>query len=274
MVFPGNTSSLDRTRRILGLIDVVSASGIVEGWATYIDRASACHVQVWLDGVVVAEDMADKFRRDLLRAGIGHGHCAFYAPMTCVAPGKYSLALHDGRTGAPIGQGSAALFEVPARRARVPISVNDVLRVRARWGDEDVRACVDCLQLERNCEAMGATRFVDRVFRFVLGRWADAAGRQHYAGSIACGAMSPSAVFLAVLNSGERQAQARMLPHPMDPEYPFTVYEYAADLEAVHRNGRVKEAPLVFDAASAVLDAGWAGGLAAGEDGGVFGGDF
>jgi hypothetical protein len=270
MVFPGNTSSLDRTRRILGLIDVVSASGIVEGWATYIDRPSACHVQVWLDGVVVAEDMADKFRRDLLRAGIGHGHCAFYAPMTCVAPGKYSLALHDGRTGAPIGQGSAALFEVPARRARVPISVNDVLRVRARWGDEDVRACVDCLQLERNCEAMGPTRFVDRVFRFVLGRWADAAGRHHYAASIACGAMSPNEVFLAVLNSGERRIQDRMLAHPMDPEYPFTVYEYSADLEAVHRDWQRAEG---LPAVSPGPDAGWAGGFA-GEDGGLFGGNF
>jgi hypothetical protein len=208
---------------ILAKLDLVSTDGMAEGWAMYRDSAAICHIQIRLKDRILGEDMADKFRPDLLQAGLGHGYCAFYASIGDLPPGTYKLHLHDGRTGARISPDDAPSHTVPLRNPLQPATVEALLRAKARWSDEDILAHPECLQLDENLAILGPDRFVDRVFRFTLGRWADTDGGGHYADMLRRGEMSAALVLTVVLSSAERLAQDRPLARPMDPDYPFII---------------------------------------------------
>jgi hypothetical protein len=211
-------------------LDIVSPAGTVEGWA--LDQGSdvPCHVQVRLNDEIVAEDVADRFRPDLLQAGLRHGHCAFYARMKQLAVGHYPLRLFDGRSGEPIGYEPLDLFFVPEFALQVGRQLEDVLRPRDRWVEKDLLSYPAGLPLQQTYESFGARRFVDRVFQFVLGRWADAEGCAHYIEMLGGGHMTPEQVFITVLGSEERRNQTRPLPRPMDPDFPF-VYQFASEID-------------------------------------------
>jgi hypothetical protein len=202
------------------VLDAVSDGGTVEGWALYRDSLAVCHIQVRLGGVVLGEDMADKFRLDLLRSGLRYGHCAFYASIPITRPGSYPLELVDGRTGRPINPGEAQETFVPAFAGKPPQFG------RAIWTDEQILENLVCLQLEMNYHKMGAEKFVDAVFRFGLGRWADPAALDGYCAGLRAQSLSPVAVFEAVLMSEERKRQDRRLPSPFEADFPFD-YELA-----------------------------------------------
>jgi hypothetical protein len=215
---------------IMAKLDIVSPAGTVEGWAMYRDSAAVCHVQVRLGDDVVAEDMADRFRPDLLQAGLGHGHCAFYARMAPLPPGTYALRLHDGRTGAPMDEAEFAMHEVPLFEPRGKVSVETLLTPRNRWRDADIIAAPACLQLGYNLVALGVERLVDRMFLFALGRWADPDGARHYAEVLAAGQQMPEDVMVTLLTSAERRSQSRDLTRPIDPDYPFLYLPQTPDL--------------------------------------------
>ncbi len=209
---------------IHGNIDIVSESGTVEGWAIDGNTRDPCYVQIRAENQVVGEDIADKFRPDLLEARLGHGHYAFYARISRLDAGNYPLRLFNGRTGAPIGYHGDQVHHVP-RYVKPPIKiVDELLQRRICWEDKDIIAAPSCLQLDRNYLHFGPERFVDRVFRFALGRWADPAAITDYCKLLAEQRMTPTEHFLAVLGSSERQAQTRRLSRPDDPDFPF-VYD-------------------------------------------------
>ena len=55
-----------------------TGGGFVMGWAAS-DRDEPVEIVVLIDGVAVTQTRADRFRQDLLDAGIGTGHCGFQA---------------------------------------------------------------------------------------------------------------------------------------------------------------------------------------------------
>ena len=202
-------------------LDIVSEAGTVEGWALYTDSLAVCHVQVRLGGVVLGEDMADKFRADLLSAGLRHGHCAFYAAVPITRPGTYPLELVDGRTGRRVDHmGSRETF-VPALARKPDRGPSHAASPRATWTDEQVLAHLSCLQLDMNFERMGAERFVDAVFRFALGRWADPSALDSYGAALCTTNVTPTMVLTAVMTSEERKNQNRKLPNLFDQDFPF-----------------------------------------------------
>lgn len=201
---------------IIAVLDAVSDRGTVDGWAIYRDSLAVCHIQVRLGGVVLGEDMADRFRLDLLRSGLRYGHCAFYVSIPITRPGLYPLELVDGRTGRRIEHGGVQATIVPPLVAKP-----DPARVHARWTDEQVLENLACLQLQTNFERMGAEQFVDAVFRFVLGRWADPVAIKDYCSGLHSASLSPIQVFEAVMSSDERKQQDRPLPNPFESDFPF-----------------------------------------------------
>lgn len=209
---------------IEGHVDQV-ARGLVLGWARGARNSRPCRVAVLLDGVVLGEAVAGLFRRDLLQAGIGHGHHAFAARLRVALPaGEHALRLRgaDGGTAGEgtIGEGTVAVPEPETRR---PLTVEDLLARGDRWRAEDVAGRIDCLALEANLLRMGATRFVECCYRFALGRWPHAHESAPPAGALQAGTLAPDALMRTMLASPERAGIDEPPPSPYDPSFPFVL---------------------------------------------------
>ena len=208
--------------QVLGGIDRVSESGQIAGWAWRGDGVERCHVRVLRDGEVVAEALADAFRADLLQAGMGLGHCGFYARLrVSLPPGPVVLQLVEARLGVAVGAPFA--LEAPSRLSQPLASPLLVLTPRPTWRDEDVLENLPRFDFAGQCEAMGAQRFVDSVFQFALGRWPEGASRQTYITALEAGDVHPDAFVEEVLLSPERKAMTTPLPSPFDYRFPFRI---------------------------------------------------
>lgn len=207
--------------RVLGGIDSVSPSGLIAGWAWRQDGQERCHVRIIRDGEVIAETLADAFRADLLRAGMGLGHCGFYARLRVpLPPGAQVLTLVEARLGVAIG--SPLTTEVPRRLGQPPLaSPLLVLTPRPTWRDEDVLENLAQFDFAGQCEAMGFSRFVDVVFRFALGRWPESDSREAYVAALRSAEITPDAFVQEVLLSAERKGMTTPLPSPFDYRFPF-----------------------------------------------------
>ncbi len=205
-----------------GNIDGTSPEGFIFGWAWRAGTLERCHVRVLSDGRPVAEALADRFRRDLLEAGIGLGFCGFVArAQKPLAPGPHLLQLLEAKTETPIGR--EVRIEIPASAAEKTANARLALpHPQTIWSDEDVLAHLAQFNLAAHHRRMGTLRFIDVTFRYVLGRWADEVGLNAYARELDSGALSPEQFFAALLRSKERKANPKPLPSPFDYRFPFT----------------------------------------------------
>ena len=206
---------------IEGHVDLV-ARGLVLGWARGPDPGRPCRVAVTLDGVVLGEALADIFRRDLLQAGIGHGHYAFAARLRAPRPeGRYALRLRgpDGQTLE--GSMTGGVVDAPAPEARPPLTVEDLLARGDRWRAEDVLGRLECLAPAANLARMGPARFVDCCYRFVLGRWPGAHEADPPAAALAEGRLDAETLLRTMLASPERAGMDAPPPSPYDAGFPF-----------------------------------------------------
>jgi hypothetical protein len=208
-------------------IDQVTPDGFVEGWAK-TESSAPCHVRIQLQDRVICEAIANRFRRDLLQVGLGHGHYAFVARMRVkLPPGRYALECYNGRTNQRFAEQADELFTVPELMA--PRGVSSTLKVEsliisaAEWDDDDLEPHLACLRLRDNLEDMGLDRFVDVTFKYVLDRWADPEGRRRYAEALNDREITPEQFFAILLRSEERRAIRRPLPSPFDYRFPYRI---------------------------------------------------
>lgn len=209
-------------------IDLIAADGSIEGWAKSDDSSTPCHVQIRLGEQVIAETIANRFRRDLLQVGLGHGHYAFVARMRTKLPaGRYAFECYDGRTNTRFGDTAGELMTVPewaqSKAAQSNTVVESLVVAPAEWEDDDVLPHISCLNLGANLEQMGVARFVDVTFKYVLNRWADPDGAQRYAQALNDREITPEQFFSILMGSGERKAIRAPLPSPFDYRFPYTV---------------------------------------------------
>lgn len=204
----------------LGGIDSLLQGRYVAGWAWRPGSGQPCHVRVISAGEIVAEALADLYRSDLLRAGMGLGHCGFQARLRVDLPaGDNVLALVEAATGTAIGREVVVTY-APALESP-PVTPLSALIRREVWSDEDVLSHVPSFRLEHHCRAMGLAHFVDVVFHYILGRWAEDASLASYVTALRSGALSPDGFFAEVLVSEERKRMAAPLPSPFDSQFPF-----------------------------------------------------
>ncbi|MBV9784705.1 MAG: hypothetical protein JO264_12920 [Acidisphaera sp.] len=205
---------------VLGGIDGLLQNRYVAGWAWRPGSTRACHVRVISAGEIVAEALADLYRADLLRAGKGLGHCGFQARLRVDLPaGDNVLALVEAATGSAVGPEVAVAYTLPLES--VPLTPLAALIRRGTWSDEDVLANLAGFHLEQHCREMGLPHFVDVVFRYILGRWAEEASLASYVRALRSGDLTPDSFFAEVLVSAERKRMTAPLPSPFDAHFPF-----------------------------------------------------
>jgi hypothetical protein len=204
---------------IEGHIESLSPDGRVHGWVRDTGSLAPCHVQVLHCGEVVAEAMAAHFRPDLLRAGHGHGHHGFAARLRRpLPPGPCGVALHLPRYGrtAPMG------LHVPTLDSPAAATVESLLAVQPSWTVADLLAFPACLDAAGNLSRMGTPRFVDAMYRFVLGRWPSRAEARLHTDNLDRVRLTPQDFLIDLLRSGERADIGPDLLSPFDPIFPFT----------------------------------------------------
>lgn len=205
-----------------GGIDGFLRGGFIAGWACRPGTLARCHVQVLVEDRVVGEALADYFRLDLLQAGMGLGHCGFFARLRHeLAPGPHTLRLLVLPEAVDIAAPrSFVMPETEAARAALPPAP----RTRPCWRDEDVMNHLRQFDLARQYRELGAERFVDGVYRFVLNRWADDTARVAYPADLDKGTLTAENFFAITLGSAERRAMTTPLPAPFDYRFPFSSY--------------------------------------------------
>ena len=197
----------------------MSPDGVMHGWLRDRSAATPCHVQILQHGVLLAEAIAGTFRADLLRAGHGHGHYGFQARLReTLPPGPCSVSLHLPRTGIA----ASMAMTVPALEPPRPRTIELLLAAEPGWTTAELLERPACLDMAANLAAMGEARFVDGLFRFVLGRWPSGAESRLHAGGLRAGRVTPHELFVDMLSSRERADMAPALASPYDPDFPFS----------------------------------------------------
>lgn len=201
-------------------IDHVSSEGVVSGWARSDAHRGPVEVELWLAGERAAAATACAFRRDLLEAGVGHGHYGFNCRIRSSGALQGILELRVRGTSATISQ-----FTIPAALISdgqpEPQTVESLLTRPDLWSMEDVERNLEALALEDNLSVFGPRRYVSRVYRFLLGRWPDPPEFDFYPNDISQGVISATDIFRIVAESDEcKRSLVTPLP-PFDPKFPF-----------------------------------------------------
>jgi hypothetical protein len=196
-----------------GSIDAVDPIGRIAGWASRGNAIERLHVGIFHEGRLIAQAVTHHYREDLLKSGIGFGHCAFYArPMVALEPGSYKVEL--GLIGTTAERRSFRL-EVPVfgaseRRAAAP----------ATWTDEQIIKNVTAFALWAFLQSAGPARFTDGIYRFIHDRWPE--DRIIRDVKMACEreTFDPDTFFIEAMRSPERiQKRKTPLPSPFSPRF-------------------------------------------------------
>jgi hypothetical protein len=202
-------------------IDLVSPVGVAEGWAKSEDRYRPVEITLWLDGRQVGAATAAAFRRDLLEAGIGHGHYAYRCRTNLNEAAHGILELREAGGDAALATYTIEPGSLAPRRSAKPQFIESLLITPARWSIEDVGAHPEALDLETNLIELGPRRYIDMVYQFLLGRWPGAYEYDLYLPDIRRGMSSATDVFRTIFSSGERKNSSLEPLSPLDPRYPL-----------------------------------------------------
>lgn len=204
-----------------GVIDTISPTGCVEGWAISSENhfASVPVCILWKDKPI-GTGVANLFRADLLTAGIGHGWHAFRIRIEQEfdAQRTQRLSLVELRTTSLI---TVAKLPCPKTFTRTPLNVDTLLE------DTDLEVTdISSLRLTKPAidafiAQHGVEEFVDRGYCYVLGRPADPKGHASYAKLIATGKIAPLTFLSTLFNSAERQEAKWPVLAPSDPGFIF-----------------------------------------------------
>lgn len=218
-----DTSGPKTDARVVCFLDRVTSDGFVEGWARDETHFRPCFLQILQSGKVIAETIADGYRKDLLDAGLGHGHYAFSARIHDAVPGESDLAVFEKQLGIEIPVGSLKKHVIPPMENHRPWKVRDILR-QTRWTAKDLFGRIECLCLSENLRAMGAMRFSDVTHMFLLNRWMGTDGHR-FIERLDSGELSPEQFFRQLALSDEGLGQSAFLPGPFDGRFPYKISE-------------------------------------------------
>lgn len=207
-----------------GRLDGFTQDGFIAGWARHIGKLEPVVVRILLHAnkgktEIIGEAAVRHYRHDLLEAGRNLGHCGFFArPRRPLPPGRYTFSVHVLPGGEEIA--SHTTVDWPGEGKNDP-SLLPRSATPAFWTDEDVLAHLDQFDLAAHFRVMGAERFVDALYRFILDRWMDEGAHESYVGPLENGGLTPEELFRIILTSRERRSKGTPLPSPYDYRFPF-----------------------------------------------------
>ncbi len=204
-------------------IDLATGQGM-KGWAVGSRQDAPCRLRIECDGRLLAQAVARGFRRDLLDAGIGHGHYAFTARFETKLPlADYVFSVFEAGVDEVMPGNCQEVFTLAEDPAEAPMRVEELLEQVDHWTDEDLLRQVGLLHLDANMAAMGIPRFVDVTFKYVLARWADPEGARGYGKALQDGKITPEGLFRELLLSEERRTVHLPLLSPYDSQFPYDI---------------------------------------------------
>jgi hypothetical protein len=202
-------------------IDLVSPAGVVEGWARCENRFEPVEVTLWLGARQVGEATASAFRRDLLAAGIGHGHYAYRCKLCLDEVSHGVLELREAGGDTAVASYTIEPGTLTPNRRLKRGTIESLLVAPARWLMADVEAHTEALDLEDNLMELGPKRYIAMVYRFLLGRWPGAHEYDFYLPDLRRDLISATDIFRTIFDSAERKNAGMDPLSPFDPGYPF-----------------------------------------------------
>ena len=203
-------------------IELIDETEVITGWARSSLADMPTLIRLESSEGLIGEAVASGFRRDLLEAGIGHGHYGFHMKIRQHGQtGRTLIRAIDMRTGKALKIASDR-FDLPSpTMAATPLTVDTLIGSAVAWTAADVANHSANLELDRTFQRVGAAIYVDMAFQFALGRWPDGDDRVHCARSLSGQEVSPDELVRILLNSDERQSLQASVPAPYDHRYPF-----------------------------------------------------
>ena len=206
-----------------GHIDVVTSSGYIDGWAFDRDEPTRpLTVSILAKGQQVAHGVANRYRPDLVDAGIGTGWCAFRlrasGSMSRLSRSRLSLSLFPG---------NEEIFQTNAPN----ISEDNDLHLKSvRELVSSDPTLVDSIGQLRGCnfifskliDSNGIEVFIRAAYIYVLNRPADPSGLVHYDEMIRSGKITPFGLLEALGDSDEFRSAPRSLTAPTQPGFIFS----------------------------------------------------
>ncbi|QRM35616.1 hypothetical protein [Microvirga sp. VF16] len=204
-------------------LDRFTESSLFEGWARGASARFPCQVGIFWNGECVARAIADRFRRDLLQARIGHGHYSFQArSLTDLPPGEHAIVLRsENGDGSSTDLGEFQITVPVDRHRKSRTHIEELIRPLPAWTIDDVRQHVGSLRLDLSLLAMGARRFIDVSYMFVFNRWADPGAVPRFERALVSGEMSPEQFLVTLLSHDHQRPGSDSLPSPYEARYPF-----------------------------------------------------
>ncbi len=116
--------TFETSARLRGALSLVDKSRIA-GWVQDVSRPSVpVQVKVFLGRTFVAQVVADRYREDLRRAGIGDGYHGFEAALHCFSKSRFLLVrIQCNIDGVVIGSLSTRYM---GRTLRLPMFVTEI----------------------------------------------------------------------------------------------------------------------------------------------------
>jgi hypothetical protein len=206
-----------------GHLDAIKSSGYIEGWAYDTENMlRSLEVSVSIaPNQEVAWGLAQRFRADLMAAGIGVGWCMFRirAAISVRRLRDTTLTLRDRVSGAELHHIDAPPY---FEDVDSPVTSTDELV------HSDPTVLNEIMQL-RGCNPVfsayvktrGVAAFVRAVYVYVLARPVDETGLSLYSGLIRRGALDPFGLITILADSDEFRSRPRSLNAPNSPSFPF-----------------------------------------------------
>ena len=209
---------------IAGAVEQIGADGVVAGWVQDSEDPAPAILELRRQGHRLARARASEFRAVLLASGRGHGHFGFHARLLhTLPPGPCEIEFFLPRHG----RSARVQVVLPELDLSGERSVEQLLAAPPGWREEDVAAHPAALGLSRHRAALGTARFVDRLYRFALGRWpAHAEGAADVA-ALEAGRLTSEDLLRSLLAARRHENCTARLPSPFDPEYPFPLTQSA-----------------------------------------------
>lgn len=204
-----------------GYIDQVGATGIVKGWARSDEHFEPVEVTLWLEGKPAGAATASAFRRDLLAAGVGHGHYGFQCTINTSESPHGVLELREAGGDVAIATHIIEPDSLTPNHVTKRTTIESILVKPDRWTIEDIATYPQALQLETRFRELGPRRYIAMVYWFLLGRWPGEHEYDFFLPHLRRDIITATDIFLTTLNSDELKEKGLQPMSPFDPHYPF-----------------------------------------------------
>jgi hypothetical protein len=223
-----------------GFIEMINTSSVT-GWALSEEPRAPVQVEIWIENKCLGSTIATSFRRDLLEAGVGHGHYGYEYQFRSGDLRQGMLELREAGKSGPLATSYIDFTNDELAEQDRTQTFESLLRKTPIWSMTDVAKNIVALELDQNFIELGANRYISQVYWFLLGREADEAEVSVQLQNLANRVTSPTSLFEDLLNGDEFKTRGLQPVSPFDGRFPFKTSNCIRSSAAINvaRGGQV-----------------------------------